>query len=210
MNEYQMLVKAKEGNEEAKFDLWKKYERLIHKTFNKSREFFHMVNLEREDFVQESYIQFEDALAHFDLDRVTEPEGFSFYTFYSFYLKKIKNRSQAEFNHYGSVLHTSDIFVANQPNRKPDSIVSDLALNYNRNTAVNFDEEIEKESSRTVVRRYLGTVTEKERETLELYIADCKIVDIAKILCQTYSETYKIIQRSKKELSTIYMRTALA
>lgn len=208
MRDYDLLKKSKDGDERAKFKLWEKYERLIHKTFNQSRSFFNSMGFEREDFVQESYIQFEGAIKNFKLERIKEPEGYSFYSYYALYLKKIKNRVQTEYRRYGSVLYINSEVLVTDSAKHQDS-QTPLALAYNEATATCFDEELEKENSRTVVQRFLGTVSPKEREVLELYIADCKIAEIARRLSQTYSETYKIIQRSKKRLHTIYMRSAL-
>lgn len=208
MSDYYLIEKSKNNDERAKFELWEKYERLIHRTYNQSRSFFQSMGFEREDFVQESYIQFEEAIKNFKLERVKDPEGYSFYSYYALYLKKIKNRVQTEYRRYGSVLYINSEILATDSSSAQESM-NPMALVYNEATATNFDDELKKENSRTVVQRYLTTVSPEEREVLELYIADCKIVEIARRLSQTYSETYRIIQRSKRELSTIYMRSAL-
>ncbi len=207
--DYEILVEIREGKDNSKFELFNRYERLIYKVYNRSSRFFSVMGVEKEDFVQEAYLQFEKALVNFDFSKVTNKETFKFYSFYYFYLLKIKNYSQKEHNHYGVPVYTSDIFATSMDHKWEDQITTPMARKFNKATEEDFEEEIEKENSRLIVRDYLEKVSIEKRRILELFISNKKIVDIAKFLSKPYSEVYKCIQNSKKELATIYKYEAV-
>jgi len=196
--DFKLLKKIKkDGDLKSRELLWNKYQRLVHKSFNNSREFYISMGIEREDFVQESYLQFESALTHFNLEKISTPETYYFYGYFWTYLRLIKTRLYRRFTKGGSTIYLDDL----QDEKGGEFEVRDSS---------DFQSELEKENSRTIVRGYIGTLEPDDREVLELYISDKKISEISRIVSRPYLDVYRSIQKAKKQLETIYRETALA
>jgi len=94
-NDYSLVLKAKEGDQKSKLELFNKYEGLIKKKYLVFRLLGEYTVIDYNDFKSESFFSFMSALNYIDISKITNPEKWKFLGVFSWYLSTLL-KSQIE------------------------------------------------------------------------------------------------------------------
>lgn len=213
MTDIELLKKIKNENSiECRDALWNRYQGKIYNTYFKSKSFYNLVDVSIEEFVQESWIAFCDALDYVNIQKMEDSGSELFATHFYFFLLKIKNKFQGELYRYGVPILTSEIFFNPNSDSNHDelSVSTSLAIEFNEKTSCNLEDEAKVYSARKIIYEYVDHLQGSEKEIIELYLENKKISEISRALKLKYTEVYQFIGRVKKDLETIYLKNAIA
>lgn len=166
----ELIKLSKEGDMEAQYELWKKWEPFTAKRFYQDKELFLRTGVTFEDFMQNAYLAFVSAVDKFNLEK-TEVSNFS--TFYYWYLKKLKNASEGYEYKYGEVAYESDIHTRgtyDNPHKEDavcdswnKAIARDITTDFKQVQAVEVIETFYEEEENPVVRNVLTLMLQGKR-----------------------------------------------
>lgn len=191
---------------QAKEILWLKYQSKIASSYFSAREVYHVMGVSLEDYIQESYFAFAKAIAYINLEKM-EASGSHFGTSFYYYLLKLKYKYKRELEKYGINIYLSQ-FIEDQPTGM-DPLIGHFSREYTEKTAINFDDEVKKQSGIKCIREYVSNLEGNNKVIMELYLSNKKVTEISKTLELRYAEVYSIIKNAKKELKKNYQSVAI-
>lgn len=201
MTDLMMLTKIKNDSDYSVRDLlWEKYQGKIGSSYYKNKKYYEDVGICFEDFKQEAFFAFLDCIEYINLEKM-EASNASFGTSFYFFLLKIKNKSQREVAKMGIPIYLSEIA---QAVTIEDPKASTLAKLYHKETAVDFQEELEKRQVQTLVQGFIKTQSKTKRQILEMYLADVSVKEISTSLQLKYTKVYSYVRNTKNVLSQMY------
>ena len=183
--EYELVIQAQEGNEEALKYIYNKFKPIIVK---KSRNtIFSIVNhgVDIDDIIQEAYIGLDEAIKNYSQDEDT-----IFYTFAMICIeRKIAN------------------FVRRLTSQKDKILNEAIAIDDTIEKIIGDNIDIEKsvtgnEYKLEVINNVRDSLTDLEKKVLELKLRDYSLDEIAKILCKNKKAIYNALQRIKVKFKT--------
>lgn len=192
MTDKQLLMSIKKNNDSESIEiLWTRYQPFIHKVWIKFASKYKNARVEREDFFQDAYFSFIEAVDKVELDRIDE--NFKFYTVFFWFLHNQKRayhrdtRNELKRGQYSY----EDMF---EPSHDMDTPVG----YYHLDSTYDFDEKYSPENtSEEILRRkhdeFLKNLTVIDKKVIELQKKGYKRSQIAKKLGYTYSQVTKIV-----------------
>lgn len=103
-----LIALSQKGDTEALLELWDKWTPFVHRTYNSSENLYNSVGWLREDFVQDAFVMFMDAVQKFSISKAEEAGADSFASYYYWYLRRLRNRAENRIKKYGVIKYASD------------------------------------------------------------------------------------------------------
>ena len=190
-------------DDEYKLMLWNRYQGKVYKMYHRNRPFFKKFRIDYEDYVSESWIYFELALRHFDLDKMKESGCKSFSTFFHYYLMRLKTTYERRYKHAKSI----DLFSEVEPNDAPETVIR-KGVFLEGTYEVDEVEEIRKAEAKEFVQNYALRLNPREQEIVTLYLNNRTIKEIAESLDCKYRNIYNFLKRVGEDMSKEYKKSS--
>ena len=104
----ELIALSKAGDLEAQFELWKKWESFTGKQFFKSKELFDSVGVSYEEYMQEAYLIFVQAVAKYNFEKAKTAGSSKFSTCYYWYIRKYKGNLAWSHKVWGNIKMASE------------------------------------------------------------------------------------------------------
>jgi hypothetical protein len=203
MSDLQLIKESKDGNSKSKLVLWNQYQGLIHKFYNKYYSLFMISEETKEDFIQDSWIAFEETLNRINIERMIEKNCFSFSTVFFYSLLKIKNVSEEQLRKFGQPVNTSQFSEMEEHN------FSSEYTSFVSKTSEDFDDFLKGYYNHQLIENYLNIAENDKKEILSLYLQGRKLSEISRFISVKYSRVYASFIQIKKELFNLNEEIAL-
>ena len=106
-SDFDLVLECKNGNSKAFEELFNRYKNCVAKNYFKKKYFFDNINMNYDDYCQESFLALIEAVKAIDIEKWKEHNIQSFNTIYFYYLKNIENSAQKYYEKYGIIAHES-------------------------------------------------------------------------------------------------------
>jgi RNA polymerase sigma factor (sigma-70 family) len=202
MTDRELLVNIKENHDQKSTTiLWERYQPFIHKVWIKFASKYKNARIERDDFIQDAYFTFIEAIDKIELDRIDN--NFKFYTVFFWYLHNQKREYHRDAHREikrGNYSY-EDMFHA----YGADEVLTPESSSYSRlDSTYDFDERYAADrTSEEELRRkhdaFLKKLTIADKKIIELQKQGLKRAEIAKKLGYTYTQVTKIVSHLHEE-----------
>lgn len=199
MTDAELVGEIKKGNQEAKLELWKKFEPMVKKNSFKYKWLFG-TTYDYDDFYQDAWFSFEEAVSYYD--EVNHPE-ISFMTIFYFFIKRIVRKLSQERN---KAFNTVDIdMLAMAPSmdlleRKRNRISSKDIMK----ASIPFASQIEKANVQATIQKLREVCSDREKLILDYYVEGMPMTTISATTGIKYGTVKYIVNGMKHKAETIY------
>lgn len=203
MTDRELLVGAKKGNQNYSDILWNRYQDMIFKHWIKYSRAYSYVPVEREDFFQDAYFSFLEALEEVDITRIDN--NFKFSTVFFWHIANQKRKYHRDTHNHikrGNYSY-EDMFEFSDE-------VEDAPLGYYQLASTyEFDDKysIERSSEEELQRKhdtFLKKLTVSDKKILEYQKQGLKRQEISEKTGYTYNQLTNIIWKIQEEAKELF------
>jgi len=204
MTDAELVGEIKKGNQEAKLELWKKFEPMVKKNSFKYKWLFG-TTYDYDDFYQDAWFSFEEAISYYD--EVNHPD-ISFMTIFYFFIKKIVRKLSQERN---KSFNTVDLDLISRfagleaKERKKSKILFKDVVKASQS----FNSQLDYINAENTMKKIRADCNDRERLIFDYYNEGMAMTDISSRTGIKYGTVKYIVNCMKKKAEVFYEEVSI-